>query len=169
MNKKIFSAFTLTALIGAGMATAADVNRPMPPHGHPHAKHRHAADGLPHGFAELKLTENQKQQIKQIIAAQQRPEQIKQPEKRADFEQKIQQQRQREQQLFNAKTFDEQAARAIITERRQAREKAEEAMAERELNMLKTRHAVFQVLTPEQQKQYWEQRSQRREQRKTKP
>lgn len=170
MNNTIFSAFTLTALLGAGMATAAPQpeNRPEPPKKQAHAKMRHQAGGLPHGLERLNLNDAQKQQIKRIMEQHRADKPVKQPESRVAFEQKMQQRQQREQQLLSAAAFDEQAARAMIAERRQEREQAEAALVERELNMLKTRHAVLQVLTPDQQQQYWQQRNQRREFREMK-
>ena len=86
-------------------------------------------DGLPRGFNELDLSEEQKSKIRSIMA-QYRPQQ---PEnhaaRRAEFQQKM-------------------------AERQQERAELERQHAEHELQMLKARHAAFQVLTPAQQQKF---------------
>ena len=113
-------------------------------------------DGLPRGFNELDLSEEQKSKIRAIMA-QYRPQQ---PEnhaaRRAEFQQKMAQRQSQEQQLLNSKNFDEQAARKLIAERQQERAELERQHAERELQMLQARHAAFQVLTPAQRQKYTE-------------
>ena len=71
----------------------------------------------------------------------------------ASFKQKIQARQAAEQKLMSNKNFDEAAARQMILERQQERMNMERNHAEHELQMLKKRHAIFQVLTPTQQKQ----------------
>ena len=111
-------------------------------------------DGLPRGFDELGLSEAQKSKIRDIMA-QHRPRQPENtPARRAEFQQKMAQRQSQEQQLINSKNFDEQAARKLIAERQQERAELERQHAERELQMLKARHAAFQVLTPAQQQKY---------------
>ena len=111
-------------------------------------------DGLPRGFNELDLSEEQKSKIRSIMA-QYRPQQ---PEnhaaRRAEFQQKMAQRQAQEQQLIGGKNFDEQAARKLIAERQQERAELERQHAEHELQMLKARHATFQVLTPAQQQKF---------------
>ncbi len=68
-----------------------------------------------------------------------------------------------EQKLMSNKTFDEAAARQMIVERQQERLQMEREHAERELQMLKKRHAIYQVLTPAQQKQLQELQQRRME------
>ena len=112
------------------------------------------SDGLPRGFNELDLSEEQKSKIRSIMA-QYRPQQ---PEnhaaRRAEFQQKMAQRQAQEQQLIGGKNFDEQAARKLIAERQQERAELERQHAEHELQMLKARHATFQVLTPAQQQKF---------------
>ena len=61
------------------------------------------------------------------------------------------------------KTFDEAAARRLIAEREQARAQFQQRHADFEMQQLKKRHAVFQALTPAQQKQWLESQSKRDE------
>lgn len=176
MTKHSISAITIAALMSAGIAFAApDNNTPKdhPAHGHFMGKHEHKGhqgkhDGLPHSFFhQLNLTDAQKKQIKEITEANRPVQPADHAQKRAEFQQKMQQRKAQEQALITAKTFDEQAARRMIAERQQERAELERKHAEQVLQHLKTQHAVFQVLTPEQQKQFFDhqkQREQRREQ-----
>ncbi|ULJ62517.1 Spy/CpxP family protein refolding chaperone [Wielerella bovis] len=171
MNKRTLFASAIALLTTAGIAVAAGnnattQNKNMP---HPHAKmhgahgHQMKRDGLPRGFEQLGLSDAQKAQIKTIME-QNRPQKVdNQDTRRADFQQKMAQRRAQEQQLMSNKTFNEQAARNMIAERQQERAAMEKNHAERELQMLKQRHAVFQVLTPAQQQKFVENQKQQHE------
>lgn len=160
---KKLTALTVALMMSAGVAMAAShVEHPhgehggKPHHGKMHGKHHKGKkDGLPFGFAELNLTDAQKTQIKAIMEAD-RAQKPAKDEKMAEFKRKMDAQRQQERTLMSNKNFDEAAARKMIAERDQAREQQRQERNERELQMLKKRHAVFQILTPEQQKQLQE-------------
>ncbi|MCG7658088.1 Spy/CpxP family protein refolding chaperone [Wielerella bovis] len=173
MNKRTIFASAVALLTTAGIAVAAGNNASAQnknmPHPHPHAKmhsahgHQMKRDGLPRGFEQLGLSDVQKAQIKTIME-QNRPQKVdNQDTRRADFQQKMAQRRVQEQQLMSNKTFNEQAARNMIAERQQERAAMEKNHAERELQMLKQRHAVFQVLTPAQQQKFVENQKQQQE------
>ncbi|WP_325313956.1 Spy/CpxP family protein refolding chaperone [Kingella oralis] len=169
MKRSTLLASTAALLLSAGVAVAAGEaakqqpanDMPPPPHGDrqkPHhsdkMRNKFKRDGLPRGFDELGLSEAQKSKIRDIMA-QHRPRQPENtPARRAEFQQKMAQRQSQEQQLINSKNFDEQAARKLIAERQQERAELERQHAERELQMLKARHAAFQVLTPAQQQKY---------------
>ena len=169
MKRSTLLASTAALLLSAGVAVAAGEavkkqqtinDMPPPPHGDqkPHypdkMNNKFKRDGLPRGFDTLDLSDAQKSKIRSIMA-QYRPQQ---PEnhaaRRAEFQQKMAQRQSQEQQLINSKNFDEQAARKLIAERQQERAELERQHAEHELQMLKARHATFQVLTPAQQQKY---------------
>ncbi len=170
MKRSTLLASTAALLLSAGVAVAAGEavkqqsanDMPPPPHGDHSKNHHHPnqmgnkfqRDGLPRGFDELDLSDAQKSKIRSIMA-QYRPQQ---PEnhaaRRAEFQQKMAQRQAQEQQLIGGKNFDEQAARKLIAERQQERAELERQHAEHELQMLKARHATFQVLTPAQQQKY---------------
>lgn len=172
MNKRTIFASAVALLTTAGIAFAADqVNQPqqgdMPPpptHNKKNSKHpEHNKDGLPRGFNKLNLTAAQKTKIKAIMEEGRPAKPTSQEEHRDDFRQKMAQRQAQEQQLLTNKTFDEQAAYQMIAERQQERAEMERNFADREVQMLKKRHAVFQVLTPTQQKQFLENQKQQRE------
>lgn len=169
MNKRTLSAITLSALMSAGIAVAADTAQPigqdMPPAGQAANGQKRTEGRLLHGFAQLNLTDAQKSRIRAILAADRPTQQPNHEARRADFAQKAAERRQREQALMSAKTFDEQAARALIAERQQERAEMANEFAAKELNMLKKRHAIFQVLTPAQQQQWLQQQSRRQAER----
>lgn len=163
MKNTTFLASTAALLLSAGVAVAAgqaaqNIPAPQsemapPPAGRPapHGEHREHGrgrkpDGLPRELDGLNLTGEQKTKIKTILEQNRDSRPADPTAHRAEFLQKMQQRQQQEQQLIGSKTFDEQAARRLIAERQQEH-------ATRELQMLKTRHAVFQVLTPVQQQQ----------------
>lgn len=123
----------------------------------PHGKGFHRAE-LPRGFEYLDLSEAQKAKIKEIVESQPAPAR---EHKRTDKQQKFAQLMAQERALMDNKQFDEQAARKMIEERRAERLADERAHAERELHMLKKRHAIFQVLTPEQQQKFRQMREKR--------
>ena len=173
MKRSTLLASTAALLLSAGVAVAAgeaakqQPSNDMPPpvrdgykksprHHQDKMDYQFKRDGLPRGFNELDLSEEQKSKIRAIMA-QYRPQQ---PEnhaaRRAEFQQKMAQRQSQEQQLLNSKNFDEQAARKLIAERQQERAELERQHAERELQMLKARHAAFQVLTPAQRQKYTE-------------
>lgn len=152
---------TLVLMTTAGVAVAANStdNQTTPKHGeHKHGKimrhHGGKHSDLPRGFEKLNLSDAQKAKIKAIVEA----DKPARAEKKdfTDFKQKMQARRAAEQKLMNSPTFDEAAARQMIVERQQERLNMERKHAERELQMLKKRHAIFQVLTAEQQKQFQE-------------
>lgn len=169
MKRSTLLASTAALLLSAGVAVAAGEaakqqpanDMPPPPHGDrqkPHhsdkMRNKFKRDGLPRGFDELGLSEAQKSKIHDIMA-QHRPRQPENtPARHAEFQQKMAQRQSQEQQLLGSKNFDEQAARKLIAERQQERAELERQHAERELQMLKARHAAFQVLTPAQQQKF---------------
>lgn len=105
-------------------------------------------------FEGLNLTEQQKAQIKQIQQSH-RPQFSAEHRKNLQAAQdKFEQHRLAEDKIITSKTFDEHAARQLIEARQQERLTMEKKRAEFELNNLKKRHAIFQVLTPAQQKQF---------------
>lgn len=166
MTMKKLTLATVALMMTAGAAFAAnDFNGEPPMDGGKGGKHMR--DGgkrseLPRGFEELNLTDAQKAKIKAIVEAD-RPAQPAAKKDHATFQQKMQARQTAERQLMSSKTFDENAARRMIAERQQERNSMEREHAERELQMLKKRHAIFQVLTPEQQKQFQAQQQKRME------
>lgn len=152
--KKITMA-TLILLTTAGVAVAANGdNLPMPHKHEKHAKMHERKSDLPRGFEKLNLTDAQKAKIKSIVESNKPTLKAKKDD--ASFRQKMEARRNAEQKLMSGKQFDEAAARQMIVERQQERLGMEREFAERELQMLKKRHAIFQVLTAEQQKQFQE-------------
>lgn len=167
---KKLTAFTVALMMTAGVAVAAE--QMQPPRGEPmqHENGRHGKgmkgmkgdrNGLPFGMEELNLTDAQKTKIKAIMEADRAERtQNRDSNKMAQMKQKMETYQNQERALMGSKNFDENAARRMIAERAQqrAQERAEmeKNHADRELQMLKKRHAVFQVLTPAQQKQYQE-------------
>lgn len=163
MNKRKVLAIIIATLASSGVAFAtSQVERNFkeePPFARNIDKGK---GGLPYGFNKLKLTVEQKEKIKKIMD-ENRQEKLKgdsQTQRREKFKQKMEQQRKQEQELLSKKQFDEQVARQMIQQRQDERETFEKEKAEHELQILKTRHAVFQVLTPQQQKQYLENQKQ---------
>lgn len=156
---KKLSLVIISLLTTAGMAFAAtDVNthptsdhHGKPPFGEMREHGKREKSDLPRGFEKLNLTEMQKSKIKAIVEAD-KPAQHPQMDE-ASFKQKIQARQAAEQKLMSNKNFDEAVARQMILERQQERMNMERNRAEHELQMLKKRHAIFQVLTPTQQKQ----------------
>lgn len=160
-NMKKLTALTIALMMSAGVAVAANHAEQHHPMGGGHGGKMHGQfkkqfkkDGLPFGFAELNLSDAQKAEIKRIMEADRSNESQKNDNKMAEFKQKMDAQRKQERALMSGKNFDEAAARQMIAERQQERMTQQNQRAERELKMLKKRHAIFQVLTAEQQKQY---------------
>lgn len=114
--------------------------------------------GMPRIFYNLNLTAAQQTKIRAIIDAE-RPDPMMRGS-REDVRQRMLGIREQEERLLSAKNFDEQAARTVIEARRKEREAADREFAEHDLRRLKMHHAVFQVLTPAQQKQYLQNRAQ---------
>lgn len=169
MKRSTLLASTAALLLSAGVAVAAGEaakqqpanDMPPPPHGNrpkPHhsdkMRNKFKRDGLPRGFNELDLSEEQKSKIRTIMAQNRSQQPENHAARHAAFQQKMAQRQSQEQQLLGSKNFDEQAARKLIAERQQERAELERQHAERELQMLKARHAAFQVLTPAQQQKF---------------
>ncbi|QMT31730.1 Spy/CpxP family protein refolding chaperone [Alysiella filiformis] len=154
---KKLTALTVALMMSAGVAMAASHIEPAPMERggkHHHGKMHGKKDGLPFGFAELNLSDEQKAKIKAIMEAD-RPQSPRNDEQKiAQWQKRMENQREQERNLMSHKHFDENAARKMIAQRQQEREQQRQQNGERELQMLKKRHAVFQVLTPEQQQQY---------------
>ncbi|XXQ68484.1 Spy/CpxP family protein refolding chaperone [Neisseriaceae bacterium B1] len=175
MTKRTISAITVAALMSAGIAfavgdnTSNNINQPQAQRhfdGKFNKKDHHGnKDVLPHGFEGLNLTDAQKAQIKQIMEANRPAQPADNEQQRVQFQQKMQQRQAQEQALISNKSFDEKAARAMIAERQEARAQMENQHAAHELQHLKARHAVFQVLTPAQQKQFLDNQKQHQERR----
>ena len=145
------------ALLGSAGLTAVAAGQESAPQQkqHPSKPGKHKLrDGLPRGFDQLNLSDAQKNQIKTIMEADRPAPPSDLDSRRAEFREKMAKRREQENRLLGAKTFDEQAACQIIDERRKEREARDAEHAEHELNMLKKHHAVFQVLTPAQRKQF---------------
>lgn len=149
---------TLALMTTAGVAFAANGNDNAPRMDGEHRggkmMREHKKSDLPRGFEQLNLTDAQKAKIKAIVEADQPAPKANRDD--ASFKQKMEARRAAEQKLMSNKTFDEAAARQMIVERQQERLQMEREHAERELQMLKKRHAIYQVLTPAQQKQLQE-------------
>ncbi|MCP1659381.1 Spy/CpxP family protein refolding chaperone [Neisseria perflava] len=113
-------------------------------------------DGIPPMFADLNLSEEQKAQIKKILNDNKPAQAEGKDDKRAEFEKQFEARRTAEAALLKNATFDEAAAKKLIEEGQQNKAERDAKRAEMELSMLKTRHAIFQVLTPEQQQKLLE-------------
>ena len=61
---------------------------------------------------------------------------------------------QRVEKILRKPTFDEEEARSTIAKYRQENAGKKQEYAEHELQLMRQKHAIFQVLTPEQQEQY---------------
>lgn len=99
----------------------------------------------------LNLTDEQKAQIKQILE-QNRPQDNEPAEaERSEIRSQMAQRRTAENSLITSPTFNEAAARELINQQYADRVQRHSEM---ELQKLKTRHAIMQVLTPEQRQQW---------------
>ena len=158
--KKI-TAIAAAALLGiAGAAVAADSAANMQ---QPKQSREFKRGELPRDLQALTLRGAQKTRI-QAILQEGRPAQTELSEaQRNQMRTQAQAHRAAEQSLMANKTFDEAAARRLIAEREQARAQFQQRHADFEMQQLKKRHAVFQVLTPAQQKQWLESQSKRDE------
>lgn len=158
--KKI-TAIAAAALLGiAGAAVAADSAANMQ---QPKQSREFKRGELPRDLQALNLSAAQKTRI-QAILQEGRPAQTELSEaQRNQMRTQAQAHRAAEQSLMANKTFDEAAARRLIAEREQARAQFQQRHADFEMQQLKKRHAVFQVLTPAQQKQWLESQSKRDE------
>lgn len=148
-------ALTLALLLGTNIAVAADFSSFLSKYGFfQHVVGQKKA--LPRGFDRLNLSEQQKARIYAIVEADRREYEEHQHanHRQQSFQQRMQTRKEQERRLLSSKQFDEKTARQMIAERQQERLSVQRGHAERELRMLKKRHAIFQVLTPAQQKQY---------------
>ena len=158
--KKI-TAIAAAALLGiTGAAVAADSAANMQ---QPKQTREFKRGELPRDLQALNLSATQKTRI-QAILQEGRPAQTELSEaQRNQMRAQAQAHRAAEQSLMANKTFDEAVARRLIAEREQARAQFQQRHADFEMKQLKKRHAVFQVLTPAQQKQWLESQSKRDE------
>lgn len=153
MKKSII--LTLAFLLGSNFAAASpEHNLSHPP------LHQHEHNNLPRGFEQLNLTAEQKEKIQAIVLKdvnEHRDNINHHQEKNAS---KIDQHIQQERELLNNKIFNEAAARKMVEKQMQeylANSSNEQSQhIEQRIKMLKKRHAIFQVLTPSQQKQFQE-------------
>ncbi|MDO4433511.1 MAG: Spy/CpxP family protein refolding chaperone [Alysiella sp.] len=170
MNKLTVITVMAAALMSAGLASASDKHDKMYTHQamshahshHGHGMHHHHKGGLPYGYKKLNLTAAQETEIKKILESSRTDNATEHHMyHHKSLQDKMQQRLNQEQQLLSGKTFNEQMARQMIAQRHQEHANLMREHAEHELRMLKTEHVVFQVLTPEQQKQFWAQQKQR--------
>lgn len=159
-------AFATAALIGISalsLAACSSEHSPKRERG-AHAGKEFRKGGMERGFKDLNLSEEQKTKIRAIME-----EGRSQNERRRHPDESVQGEQQRraeayraaEQNLLKNPVFDEAAARNLIARRGQEMEARRRSCDEAELQQLKKRHAVFQVLTPEQQ-QKWLEKQQKR-------
>lgn len=108
--------------------------------------------GMPQDVQELNLSDVQKTKIR-VIVQRFRPQVTSAREKqRSQYEQRVEK-------ILRKPTFDEEEARSIIAKYRQENTGKKQEYAEHELQLMRQKHAIFQVLTPEQQEQYLHLRS----------
>ena len=156
MNKKIAMVMALAAVVGVAGCAADNSGKGERggKQGFHKAEFRGGEDrmqgkgGFPRGLERLNLSEEQKQKIQAILEA-------NRPQQAANDTTRTQRMEQRDE-LVQAGQFDEAKARQMINERNQRH-------VEMELQHLKTQHAIFQVLTPAQQKQWQESQNKRAE------
>lgn len=168
MKKLVLSSIALMMSAGVAFATTGEMGHASQ-HREGKSKMHHHFKGkksdLPRGFENLNLTDAQKAKIKAIVEADRETKPTPRTKPNADIQAKMKNHQEQMQQIMNSKTFNETAARQMIAERQaqhqQNRIQMEREHAERELKMLKKRHAIYQVLTPAQQKQLQEQQQKR--------
>ena len=117
-------------------------------------------------FKGLNSTDEQKAKIQQIQAdsrAAFKKKQENRKQEMADWKKRNEQYRAEQEKLVTSKNFDEHAARQLIEKRHQEQNKLNQDRVEAELQHMKDRHAMFQVLTPAQQKQFLENKQKRQE------
>ena len=108
--------------------------------------------GMPQDVQELNLSDVQKTKIR-VIVQRFRPQVTSAREKqRSQYEQRVEK-------ILRKPTFDEEEARSTIAKYRQENSGKKQEYAEHELQLRRQKHAIFQVLTPEQQEQYLHLRS----------
>ncbi len=151
--KKYTALLALAAVLGLGACAAEGGKQGRDgrhqPHGEMRGEMRGKRDGLPRGMDKLNLSDAQKQQIQQIFAAERQQAQNARPDDAAREQYRAQREA-----ITSGTSFDEARARNLIGQ--------EQAVhAEREISRLRTEHAVWQVLTPEQREQ-WKQMRERR-------
>ena len=107
---------------------------------------------MPQDVQELNLSDVQKTKIR-VIVQRFRPQVTSAREKqRSQYEQRVEK-------ILRKPTFDEEEARSTIAKYRQENAGKKQEYAEHELQLMRQKHAIFQVLTPEQQEQYLHLRS----------
>lgn len=153
MKKSIV--LTLALLLGSNFASAS------PEHNFAHPPfHQHEHNNLPRGFEQLNLTAEQKAKIQAIVSNDINDHRNNLNHHNENNTSKINQHIQQERELLNNKTFNESAARKMVEKQMQEylanSSKEQSKYIEQRIQMLKKRHAIFQVLTPAQQKQYQE-------------
>ena len=104
------------------------------------------------GLYELELTVDQQKQLKALREANREAMQANRGERRAAMQEEHQQM----QSLLLAENFDEQAVRALA-------QKMSEQQLERRVAMLKNRHEMLKILTPEQKTKLQELQAKRAE------
>ncbi|EHD23198.1 MULTISPECIES: ATP-independent periplasmic protein-refolding chaperone Spy [Brenneria] len=136
-----FTALLVASSLALGMTGIAHANDAPKGHGHPEA--RISKDGKgprgPHHealFKELNLTEAQKQQVKEILRA-----------SHDDARKSILEERREIHSLIASDTFDAAKAQAQL-------DKADAARKAQQLSRLETQNKIYNILTPEQKKQY---------------
>lgn len=127
--------------------------------GQKYSGERMGRDGLPRGFDKLNLSQEQKNQIKALMQQNQQQRAQMGETRRAQMQQQLESRRVEEQRLLQNPTFDEAAARQLLNQRINSQQ---QQMVEFELKRLQHRHAIFQILTPEQRAQWQQQQAERR-------
>ncbi|MFP1890307.1 ATP-independent periplasmic protein-refolding chaperone Spy [Lonsdalea quercina] len=121
----------------AGFANAQDT-KPAMPHGEHMMKHHGSGEGMEHGmmFKGLNLTADQKQKIHEIMESARKDAPRPAPEDRTAMHD-----------VIAADSFDTAKAESVV-------DKMEEASKARTLKHLETQNKIYNVLTPEQKKQF---------------
>ncbi|QIZ78118.1 Spy/CpxP family protein refolding chaperone [Ferrimonas lipolytica] len=123
-----------------------------------HAEKRGGHGNIHKMLFNLDLTDEQRDQVKALLKAAKQPkdERPSAEERQAKREAK----RAAMQELMNADSFDETAAKAIIAERQQRQ-------TERELQQMKTHYELMQILTQEQRDELAAKQQERMERRQS--
>ncbi|UOO81983.1 Spy/CpxP family protein refolding chaperone [Uruburuella testudinis] len=163
------AAISAAVLMGLAL-TACSADKPQRGSKHEQGMHKDfKRGGLPRDLRDLNLTDAQKAQIEQIMQ-QNRPQRGERPApdaaEREQFRSRMEARRAAENSLLTNPTFDEAAARNLIAQGDQYQAQRQQRHNEAELQQLKTRHAVMQVLTPEQRQQWLAKQQQRQDARK---
>ncbi|WP_157824429.1 Spy/CpxP family protein refolding chaperone [Moritella sp. Urea-trap-13] len=147
MNNNIFSIIVLAlSLSSAGISVSQANDNMKNNHGDMmYGGMMHGGGGMMHGgmmYSQLNLTKAQQQQIQSIMTTA-----MEEKSGGKSMITSMQTHMTESQSLINSATFDESKAREMIT-------KHQASMVDVRLNMLKTRHQVFQVLTEPQKEQF---------------